>query len=82
VLLSKSGYTNSELALIYLDYLILYTGAAANKPPKVLLMDRHRSHIQDDFVIKAIDYNIHPYPFPRHLTHILQPLNVSVFKCY
>ena len=41
VLLSESGYTNTELALIYLDHLILHTGAATNKPPKVLLMDRH-----------------------------------------
>src|SRR3984957_5096927 len=82
VLLSESGYTNAELALIYLDHLILHTGAAANKPPKVLLMDRHGSYMQDDFIIKATDHNIHPYPFPRHLTHILQPLDVSVFQPY
>ena len=82
VLLSKSRYTNTELALIYLDHLILHTSAATNKPPKVLLMDRHRSYMQDDFVIKATDHNIHPYPFPRHLTHILQPLDVGVFQPY
>jgi hypothetical protein len=82
VVLSESGYTNTELALIYLDHLILHTGAAMNKPPKVLLMDRHGSHMQDDFIIKATDYNIHPYPFPGHLTHILQPLDVGVFQPY
>ena len=82
VLLSESRYTNMELALIYLDHLILYTSAATNKPPKVLLMDRHRSHMQDDFIIKAIDHNIHPYPFPGHLTYILQPLDVGVFQPY
>ena len=82
VLLSESGYTNTELALIYLDHLILHTGAATNKPPKVLLMDRHGSHMQDDFIIKATDHNIHPYPFPGHLTHILQPLDVGVFQPY
>ena len=76
VLLSESGYTNTELALIYLDHLILHTGAATNKPPKVLLMDRHGSHMQDDFIIKATDHNIHPYP------HILQPLDVGVFQPY
>ena len=82
MLLSKSGYTNTELALIYLDHLILHTGAATNKPLKVLLIDRHRSYMQDDFVIKATDYNIHLYLFPEHLTHILQLLDISVFQPY
>ena len=35
-----------------------------------------------DFIIKAIASNIHPYPFPGHLTHILQPLDVGVFQPY
>jgi len=34
------------------------------------------------FTIKATVYNIHPYPVPRHLTHVLQPLDVGVFQPY
>ena len=82
VLLSDSGYINSELALTYLDHLIKHTGAGMDKPPKVLLMDQHGSHMDDDFIIKATEKNIHPFPFPGHLTHVLQPLDVGVFQPY
>jgi hypothetical protein len=81
VLVSESGYTNTELALEYLEHLILHIPATAKKP-KVLLMDQHGSHMDDNFIIKATDHHIHPYPFPGHLTHILQPLDVGVFQPY
>jgi hypothetical protein len=60
----------------------LHTNTRLDKPPKVLLMDRHRSYMDPKFTIKATVHNIHPYPFPRHLTYILQPLNVGVFQPY
>jgi hypothetical protein len=82
VVLSDSGYTNKEISLIYLDHIILHTNAGLDKPPKALLMDRHGSHMDPEFTIKAIAHNIHPYPFPRHLTHVLQPLDVGVFQPY
>ena len=82
VLLSNSGYINSELALIYLDHLIEHTNAGTDKPPKVLLMDQHGSHMDDNFIIKATANNIHPFAFPGHLTHVLQPLDVGVFQPY
>jgi len=82
VVLSDSGYTNKEISLILLDHIILYTGAGVDKPLKVLLMDRHGSHMDPDFTIKATASNIHLYPFPGHLTHVLQPLDVGVFQPY
>src|SRR5271169_4751517 len=63
VVLSDSGYTNKEISLIYLDQIILHTNAGLDKPPKVLLLDQHGSHIDPEFTIKATAYNIHPYPF-------------------
>jgi hypothetical protein len=80
--LSDSRYTNKEISLIFLDYIILHTNAGLDKPPKVLLIDRHSSHMDPEFTLKAIVYNIHPYPFPRHLTHVLQPLDIGVFQLY
>jgi hypothetical protein len=82
VVLSESRYTNKEISLILLDHIILHTNAGMDKPPKVLLMDRHGSHMDPDFIIKATASNIHPYPFPGHLTHVLQPLDVGVFQPY
>ena len=81
-MLLDSGYTNKEISLIYLDHIILHTNAGLDKPPKVLLIDRHSSYIDPAFTIKATAHNIHPYPFPGHLTHVLQPLDVGVFQLY
>jgi hypothetical protein len=77
---SDTGYNNTEIALQYLDHLIRYVGAKKEK--KVLLIDRHGSHMDDAFILKATEHNIHPFPFPGHLTHILQPLDVGVFQPY
>jgi hypothetical protein len=82
VVLLDSRYTNKEISLIYLDHIILHTNAGMDKPLKVLLIDRHSSYIDLDFTIKATSHNIHLYPFLRHFTHILQPLNVGVFQLY
>jgi hypothetical protein len=77
--LLDSGYTNKEISLIFLDYIILYTNARLNKPLKVLLINQHNSYINPEFIIKATAHNIYLYLFPGYLTHVLQPLNVSVF---
>jgi DDE superfamily endonuclease len=82
VVLLDSGYTNKEILLIYLDHIILHTNAGLDKPLKVLLIDQHSSHMDPEFTIKATVHNIHPYPFPSHLTYVLQPLNVGVFQPY
>lgn len=81
-MLLDSGYTNKEISLIYLDYIILYTNTRLDKPLKVLLIGRHSSYIDLKFILKATAYNIHLYPFPGHLIYVLQPLNVSVFQLY
>jgi hypothetical protein len=62
VVLSDSRYTNKEISLIYLDYIILHTNSGLNKPPKVLLIDQHGSYIDPNFTIKATAHSIHLYP--------------------
>jgi hypothetical protein len=71
VALSDSRYTNTNICLIYLDHIIEYTNAGLDKPLKVLLINQHSSHMNLDFIIKATVSNIHLYPFPSHLTHVL-----------
>jgi hypothetical protein len=39
VVLSDFRYTNKEISLLLLDYIILHTNAGMDKPAKVLLMD-------------------------------------------
>ena len=81
-LLSDSGFTNSQLALRWLQHFIQHTAQYDNGEPKVLLLDSHVSHTSDDFIITAKEHNIIIYTFPSHLTHVLQPLDVGIFQPY
>jgi hypothetical protein len=80
ILLSDSGYTNEELAIRWLKHFIKHTKAGPNEPWKLLLMDGHKSHENPDFVLLALENHIDPFLFPSHLTHVLQPLDVGVFR--
>ena len=51
-----------------------------NKPWKILLLDRYKSHYYKPFQLKAAENHIKLFYFPSHLTHILQPLDVSIFR--
>ena len=64
----------------YLDHLIKHSRAGPDKPWKVLLLDRYESHYFEDFVIKAHENYIKLWYFPSHLTHVLQPLDVGIFR--
>ena len=80
VAVSDSGYTNSELAMEYLRHFIQHSTSSAKE--KLLVMDSHISHEVPEFTILANQHNIHLHTFPSHLTHILQPLDVTVFAQY
>lgn len=47
---------------------------------KILFVDGHYSHISIETIDLAIENNIVLICLPPHTTHILQPLDVSVFK--
>ena len=82
ILLSESGYTNDELALIWLEQFIKETLSDKNSEWKVIILDSHTSHITPELRIRAEEYNIHLYALPSHLTHVLQPLDVGIFGPY
>ncbi|PMD17929.1 hypothetical protein NA56DRAFT_578193, partial [Hyaloscypha hepaticicola] len=46
---TTTRYTNNEVALEYLDHLILHLQASPSKPWKILLLDSHESHKTDTF---------------------------------
>jgi transposase len=82
VVLSDSGFSNSQLALRWLEHFIKHTESTSTSEMKALLLDSHISHTSDDFVITAAENNILIFTFPSHLTHILQPLDVGIFQPY
>jgi hypothetical protein len=77
---SDTGYTNNDIAMDYLDHLIKFSHAGPDKPWKILLLDSHESHHTDAFQLKAAENHIKLFPFPSHLTHALQPLDVGIFR--
>ena len=82
ILLSETGYSNSQLALRWLQHFVKLTAPHDPGNPKVLLLDSHVSHTSYDFIILAAKHYIILYAFPPHLTHVLQPLDVGVFQPY
>lgn len=77
---TPTGYTNNEIVMQYLNHLIKHSKAGLNKPWKILLLDGHESHHYKPFQLKAAEHHIKLFYFPSHLTHILQPLDVGIFR--
>ena len=48
--------------------------------PILLILDGHSSHVSYEVRQLAIENQIHMLKLPPHLTHLLQPLDVGVFK--
>jgi hypothetical protein len=80
LMLSDTGYTNDKIGVWWLEYFIKHTDSGPDKLWKLLLLDGHASHECPEFVLKAEENNIALFRFPSHLTHILQPLDVGVFR--
>ena len=48
--------------------------------PVLLILDGHTSHVSYEVRMLARDNNVHLLKLPPHLTHLLQPLDLAVFK--
>jgi len=48
--------------------------------PVILFMDSHASHINMDVISLAKENQIYLFTFPAHTSHLLQPLDVEVYK--
>ena len=48
--------------------------------PAILIYDGHLSHISPELIEVAMEANVAILKLPPHTSHILQPLDVSVFR--
>jgi hypothetical protein len=55
------------------------TREKANGRKRILICDSHDSHISTDFINHCIQHDIILIRLPLHTSHLLQPLDVSVF---
>jgi DDE superfamily endonuclease len=76
---SDSGWTNSDIALNWLSHFDSYTKPRLQGIYRLLILDGHESHVSLQFVEYCEAHKIVPLCLPPHSTHILQPLDVSIF---
>ena len=75
---SPNGYMDGELFKSWFTKIFL--PHTAHLRPAVLILDGHGSHLTIDVIDLAREHNVILYCLPPHTTHLLQPLDVSVFK--
>jgi len=76
---SESGWINGEL---YIEWFKFFLQHIPPVRPVLLLQDGHASHISIDLIELAKANDVHLLCLPSHTTHILQPLDVGVFKSF
>ena len=74
---SGNGWVTQEL---YLQWFKFFTANVPPARPVLLIEDGHASHISIEVIELARDNDIHLLCLPSHTTHLLQPLDVGVFK--
>lgn len=80
VMLPESGYTNEGLTMDWLRHFVKHTRTETSGEWLLLLMDGHKSHITPQFALFALNHRIQLFVFPSHMTRVLQPLDVGVFR--
>ena len=75
---SPNGYMDEELFVSW--FTKLFIPETQHIGPHILIIDGHGSHINLDVIDAAIFNYIELYCLPPHTTHLLQPLDVSVYR--
>jgi len=76
---SKNGWSNKH---IYLEWFKFFLQKIPPARPVLLLQDGHASHVSIEVIELARVNDVHLLCLPAHTTHILQPLDVGVFKSF
>ena len=74
---SKSGWITQEL---FLEWFRFFVRSIPPTRPVLLIFDGHSSHISLELIELAQEQDVHLLCLPSHTSHLLQPLDVGVFK--
>jgi hypothetical protein len=82
VIVNESGYTNENIAIQYMLHFLQQSTEYQGPPDekRLLIVDGHSSHKGEQFLTLAEEHNVVVLDLPPHATHLLQPLDVKVFK--
>jgi hypothetical protein len=79
--LSSSGWTNNDIGLAWLKQVFdRSTKAKARLSYRLLILDGHGSHLMKEFINYCDQNRSLLMIYPPHSTHMLQPLDVVMFK--
>ena len=76
---SESGWINSEL---FVEWFAFFLKSIPPTRPVLLVQDGHSSHVSIELIEMARENNVCLLCLPAHTSHILQPLDVGVFKSF
>jgi len=77
---SDNGWITKEIFFEWAKGFVSQLPRPDNRP-HVLFLDGHSSHIYNlEFIELMTANNVHPFMFPAHTTHCLQPADKSFFK--
>jgi hypothetical protein len=77
---SEKGWTSNAHGRNWLERFHNETAGITGRRRRLLIIDGHSSHVDMQFINRAIELDIYIAVFPPHSTHRLQPLDVSVFR--
>lgn len=76
---SPTGWITQELFTCWFQFFLQNIPSAR---PVLIIEDGHSSHISIEVIEEARKNDVHFLCLPSHTTHILQPLDVAVFKSF
>ena len=76
---TESGWMNQE---VYMEWFQWFITVIPPARPVLLIEDDHASHISIELIELARANEIYMLCLPAHTTHVLQPLDVGVFKSF
>ena len=76
---SESGWINAAL---FVEWFAFFLKSIPPARPVLLIQDGHSSHVSIELIEMARENNVCLLCLPSHTTHILQPLDIGVFKSF
>lgn len=77
---SKRGWMETDIFYNY--FLKVLIPGFGEKRPVLLIYDGHSTHVDEKVVALAAKNDITILKLPAHTSHLLQPLDLAVFKCF
>ncbi|KAJ2937514.1 hypothetical protein O0L34_g18659 [Tuta absoluta] len=77
---SKRGWMETDIFYNYMSK--IFVPNLDEERPVLLVYDGHISHVDDKVVALAVENNITILKLPAHTSHLLQPLDLAVFKSF